>query len=85
MPYIEQGVRASLDDGRGALKPGELNYKVSKAVNDYFAMRGLSYTVINEVIGALECAKMEVYRKLAANYEDRKEIENGTVWTGVTQ
>jgi hypothetical protein len=63
------------------LKPGELNYQFSQLIRSYFAMKnGLSYTAINDVIGALECCKMEVYRKLAANYEDKKEQENGTVW-----
>lgn len=81
MPYINIGVRTSLDDGRKALLPGELNYQVSKLVNDYFAMRNLSYTTINEVIGALECAKLEVYRRIAVPYEDLKIGENTDVYT----
>lgn len=80
MPYIEQGIRASLDDGRKAQKGGELNYQISKLLNDFCAMKGLSYTTVNEAVGALECAKLEFYRKVAAEYEDKKEIENGTVW-----
>lgn len=80
MPYLNTAVRASLDDGRKAQKGGELNYQVSKLVNDFFAMRGLSYTVINEVIGALECAKLEAYRRIASPYEDQKIGENGEVF-----
>lgn len=80
MPYIEHGIRASLNEGRKATKPGELNYLVSQLVNDYLAMRGLSYTSLNEVIGALECCKLEVYRRIAAPYEDRKAIANGEVF-----
>lgn len=80
MPYIDAGIRASLDDGRKAVKAGELNYQVSKLVNDFFAMRGLSYAVVNEVIGALECAKLEAYRRIAAPYEDQKIGENGEVY-----
>jgi hypothetical protein len=80
MPYIDKGIRSSLDDGRKARQPGELNYQVSKLVNDFFAMRGLSYTVINEVIGALECAKLEVYRRVAGPYEDKKVAANGEVY-----
>lgn len=83
MPYLDQAIRASLDDGRKAQKGGELNYLISKLINDFVAMRGLSYSVINEAIGALECAKLEAYRKVAGNYEDKKEIENGTVWTSL--
>jgi len=80
MPYLNKGIRVSLDDGRKALVGGELNYQVSKLVNDFFAMRGLSYAVINEVVGALECAKLEAYRRLAAPYEDTKAMTNGDVY-----
>ncbi len=81
MPYLDQAVRASLDDGRKALKGGELNYQISTLLNSFVAMKGLSYATINEFIGALECAKLEAYRKIAADYEDMKEIDNGSVWT----
>ena len=81
MPYLTSGERSSLDDGRKALKGGEINYQVSKLVNDFIAMKGLSYAVINEVIGALECAKLEAYRRVAAPYEDKKMIANGEVYT----
>jgi hypothetical protein len=81
MPYLSQGIRASLDDGRKALTPGELNYQISQLIRSYVAMKnGLSYNCINDIVGALECNKLEVYRKLAANYEDVKERENGSVW-----
>lgn len=80
MPYIEKGIRASLDDGRKALKPGELNYQISQLLNSYFAMRSLSYTSLNEAIGALECAKLELYRRIAAPYEDKKLGQNGEVY-----
>lgn len=81
MPYLEQAVRASLDEGRKATIGGELNYQVSKLVNDFIAMRGLSYAVINEAIGALECAKLEAYRRVASGYEDKKALANGEVYT----
>ena len=80
MPYIDQGVRGSLDDGRKATNGGELNYQFSKLLNDFIAMRGLSYNVINEFIGALECSKLEAYRRVAAPYEDKKIIANGEVY-----
>ena len=32
---------------------------------------------INEAVGALECAKLEFYRRLAGPCEDRKVAENG--------
>lgn len=81
MPYLNSGVRSSLDNGRKATVGGELNYQFSKLVNDFIANRGLSYSVINELIGALECAKLEVYRRVAAPYEDKKALANGEVYT----
>ena len=37
--------------------------------------------VSGKVIGALECAKLELYRRIAAPYEDTKIQENGEVYT----
>jgi len=37
--------------------------------------------LINAIIGALECAKLELYRRVAAPYEDDKIAENGDVYT----
>jgi len=36
-------------------------------------------TVSNELRGVLECVKLEMYRTVAANYEDKKRWENGSV------
>ena len=81
MPYLDQAIRSSLDDGRKATKGGELNYQVSKLLNDFVAMKGLSYAAINEAVGALESAKLEFYRRVAGPYEDKKAIANGEVYT----
>jgi len=81
MPYLDKAIRASLDSGRKARIGGELNYQISKLVNDFIAMRGLSYSVVNEIVGALECAKLEAYRRIAAPYEDKKALANGEVYT----
>ena len=80
MPYIEPGDRESvLADG--ALTPGELNYVITKMCDEYIDRHGMSYTRINDVIGVLECAKLEIYRRLAAPYEDKKIRENGDVYS----
>lgn len=81
MPYLTMGERASLDDGRKAQKGGELNYQMSKLLNDFVAMKGLSYATINEAMGAIESAKIEFYRRVAAPYEDVKSRSNGEVYT----
>lgn len=81
MPYLTQGERSSLDDGRKALKGGELNYQISKLLNDFMAMKQLNYAAINEAMGALESAKFEFYRRVAAPYEELKAKANGEVYT----
>lgn len=80
MPYLDKGIRASLDDGRKAQKGGELNYQISKLLNDFVAMKSLSYATINEAMGALESAKLEFYRRIAAPYEELKAKEHGEVY-----
>lgn len=80
MPYLTQGERASLDEGRKAMKGGDLNYQFSKLLNDFVSMKGLSYATINEAMGAIESAKQEFYRRVAGPYEDKKVIQNGEVY-----
>jgi hypothetical protein len=82
MPYIEQAKRNRL--GRTILPydSGELNYTITIMIQKYLQQFGdLSYKNINEVIGVLECAKLELYRRIAAPYEDKKMEDNGDVFT----
>lgn len=84
MPYIDPERRGDIQLAPAdspCLTPGELNYVVSDIVDDYLRENGVSYNTINEVIGVLECAKLELYRRIAAPYEDRKLKENGDVYT----
>lgn len=82
MPYLLKEDRDNLDvRGLKANKGGEINYQISKLLNDFVAMKGLSYATINEAMGAIESAKLEFYRRVAAPYEDKKAIENGEVYT----
>ena len=62
------------------LNPGELNYAFTRMALGYIERHGKDYQHISEVIGALECAKLEFYRRLAAPYEDTKIAENGDVY-----
>lgn len=80
MPYLDQAVRASLDEGRKATKGGELNYQISKLLNDFMAMKGLSYSTVNEAMGAIGCAQAEFYARVARPYEDKKAMSNGDVY-----
>jgi hypothetical protein len=78
MPYIDGKVRERLEfHTHSAVTAGELNYQITQLVLDYIERKGMSYTVCNEAIGAMECAKLELYRRKLAPYEDKKIVENG--------
>jgi hypothetical protein len=82
MPYIKSELRSEiLLSPEAIVNAGELNYYISSLINHFIAKKGKSYATINEVIGALECAKLELYRRIAAPYEDIKIKENGEVYT----
>jgi hypothetical protein len=75
---IEELVDALTDHGFSKLKPGDLNYVVSKIIWGEFD-KNPSYTFGNELIGALECIKQEFYRRRLAILEDKKILENGDI------
>jgi hypothetical protein len=84
MPYITQERRKALAAGETPKEAGELNYLVSKLVDEYILEHGgVRYARINEVVGVLECAKLEVYRRIAAPYEDIKISESGDVYESI--
>jgi hypothetical protein len=93
MPYIPQQQRIDihndlLDDELGGLNwtpenAGELNFLVSTFIANYIKTKGLKYAVVNEMIGALECAKLELNRVIIGPYEDIKIQENGPVYDGI--
>lgn len=85
MPYLTDQDRKMLDKGMTAVNPGDLNYIITKACLAYLKAphyKGgrYDYRRINEVMGALECAKQEFYRRIAVPYEDKKIKENGDVY-----
>ena len=91
MPYIEQKDRNkfSLDTLLSEIEaygitPGELNYLVTRLAKAYVDRKGLSYTHINDVLGALDGAKQEFYRRVASPYEDHKISLNGDVYDSFT-
>lgn len=80
MPYIDEAARARLKHGCPPTTAGELNYLITKAVDAYLGFKGLRYEHLNAAIGALQCAQLELYRRIAAPYEDQKLAENGEVY-----
>jgi hypothetical protein len=79
MPYVPSEDRPALMVDRPPETAGELNYCITLLV-DVFLDGAVNYDAINEVIGVLECAKLELYRRIAAPYEDKKIAENGDVY-----
>lgn len=82
MPYIRPERREKLHplSRDMAQNAGELNFRITKVVDDYLASRQ-GYGAYNEAIGALECAKLELYRRCIAPYEDDKCLSNGDVYS----
>lgn len=79
MPYIKQAQRfeAVYCDSTA----GQLNYSITVLINRYLSDRDLNYQLINDVVGALEGAKLEFTRRIAVPYENRKLHENGDVYS----
>lgn len=84
MPYIKPYDRALYDRRPiSSITPetvGDLNYCITSICNNFLKAEGKSYATVNDIIGVLECAKMEFYRRVAAPYEDIKLTENGDVY-----
>lgn len=82
MPYVSRDVRAELRAtlDRMPENAGELNFLLTSLVDDYLMQDKTNYQRINEVIGVLECAKLELYRRIAVPYEDKKKHINGDVY-----
>ena len=84
MPYILQEDRLTYDRIVAEIaktpprSPGNLNYLVTKLVLAYIGGRN-DYGTYNAAIGALECAKLELYARQIRPFEDSKIALNGDV------
>jgi hypothetical protein len=85
MPYIKQEDRdrlkplVDLMNSMEIRSPGELNYLLTLLTHRFLNQKSESYQGYNDCIGALEGAKLELYRRHVASYEDDKIKENGDV------
>ena len=83
MPYITKDRRFVIEPLYEEQVPdtaGELNFVLTWVIKRYMEHKGLSYATINDIIGALEGAKTEFYRRVVVPYEDQKIKENGDVY-----
>lgn len=86
MPYIREGRRAvawkDFHDEGTVETVGDLNFLITSLCLSYLNSHNepLSYKCINDIIGVLECAKQEFFRRVAMPYENQKRAENGDVY-----
>ena len=79
MPYIKEERKADVLVN-GATNAGELNYLFTYWIGQYLLDKDESYQTYNDIIGALEGAKQELYRRKIAPYENIKMAKNGDVY-----
>ena len=75
IPHLSAAILAP-----GTNTPGSLNFAISSLVDEIIEARGESYGLYNAIVGALECSKLEIYRRMVAPYEDKKQKLNGDVF-----
>lgn len=88
MPYIKGELRtkysklidAMIETVSKDTSIGEINYIITNLLLFYLNTHKECYATYNEMIGVLECAKMELYRRKIGKYEDVKIDENGDVY-----
>lgn len=92
MPYVNNLSRERVDrwlKGEPVLGPtltkGELNCALTLTTMRWLRERTkevgrLKYCIMHDAMGALECAKLEFYRRMVAEYEDEKIKEHGDVY-----
>lgn len=86
MPYIDRKERMEILKDRNMDiskidNAGKLNYAITEIMDLYLHMQGKNYQTFNDIIGALESTKLELYRRKVGDYEDRKIKTNGDVYS----
>jgi hypothetical protein len=85
MPYIAKTDRERLNplievlSHQDIKSPGELNYLLTMITHKFLNQQPENYQSYNDAIGALESAKLELYRRHVAEYEQEKIKLNGDV------
>jgi hypothetical protein len=94
MPYISQDLRSQIDESltiddcvseikliiSQAKMKGVANYTISRILLNLLKPNtGWTYSSLCDVIGTLECVKLEIYRRLISEYEDKAIEKNGDV------
>ena len=81
MPYVEKKQRSNIINGHIPPEtPGELNYALSHVCREYMRKKHKRYSTFNDIIGALEAAKIEFYDRIVRPYEDKAIVRNGDIY-----
>lgn len=75
MPYIDPAARPVVDR-EGAETVGELTYVLTQAVLRFLPTYP-SFADYAEAVAALECTKLELYRRAVGPHEDLAALRNG--------
>ena len=85
MPYINQADRNRMEEVEhslvesGIVNAGELQYVIALAIREYMETHPFRYQTMNDVLGALNGANLEFYRRYVAPYEDKAIRKNGDI------
>lgn len=80
MPYVSADTKKEFEQYELPLYPvsiGVLNYMITRLLLQYAETHRESYETLNAIMGAVESAKLEFYRRVVVPYEKAKIIENG--------
>ena len=91
MPYIPQEDRIAYDQlieqlaealeaQQADRRKGHANYIITQILRKAWGVdepQNESYSNYADIIGTLECAKQELYRRWVADYEDKAIVKNG--------
>jgi len=81
MPYIDAKDRERAAKQGGPQTVGELTYSLTLTCVRFARVTGkLRFMTVALVMGALFCAALEFYRRVAVPYEDAKKAEAGDVF-----
>ena len=86
MPYIAKSERVKFESilndfskilEVNDLSAGDMNFLLTSLLYRFSKKTTPNYKKYNEIIGVFECAKIEFYRRLISEYEEKKIKENG--------
>lgn len=83
MPYLKQHEKDLLVHIEAQIvmtdidTPAKLNYLTTLLVRQAMKDKLINYTLLNGIVGALECSKEEFKQRILNPYERKKRKENG--------